>query len=581
MTTPASPMTTLSAVSNVLPTQPLAPAPVTASPIPPPQQQTVPQDNTPQAGGIIKGLYGKTLGRAMRGLGMVDTSYAVDPETGKTVPVQAKAQPGETARAILAAGLLGSHGIGPREGQLTFAQGLLSGLSGGMDASRELQMQKEAKARADAQQQFENELKTKQDKRADQDLQMRKTLDNAQIANLNVERLSRSWAFARTKELARRNDQLTTVQGLEAADKPYKDMFDELSVQPLAEATTPEEYQKLLQDDASDIHLHNAIPVITGHVLVTTKNPDGTTTVTPEPVGNIYRASDMKFTKSTLADLKANGVKETDPLYKEVENDVKNNASVNPSKVVAVYRHLDSLQNWAKNQSEIARNNAEATRARVGTRSEGVQAELASLKLGAFKEKQLGENLFSAIGDPDGINIGKKHISIPTTPTGAYDFTQLNPEEKSALRNYLWAAHQDASKQYVAAANAATKEGVDNPQNDPAAKDAYSTLSTLGSMYHDLTGMNISQNTSAATQAVENVKKLGLKDPVQIQHFMNTSNVPPEIQTQIWQGLGLEPPKEKTPEPLLSTRPSDVEARKKVSDAARKVSEIISNIPTY
>ena len=480
-------MSSLSA-PGMIPQQPVTPMPVQASPIPAPEEQTSPAGpDQPEATGILRGLYGRTLGKALRGLGVIDTSYTVDPQTGKTVATPVKSTPGETSKAILAAGLLGMRGIGPKEGQMTFAQGLLSGLSGGMDAQRQLQLEKDQKARLEAQQNFENELKARQASNQDKELQMRQTLDNAMVANYNADRMMKSYQLF----LAQENNQHNAAQALVNRDKPLLDMYSEANVQPIATGQTAEDFQKLLQDEKSDISMHKVVPVITGYEPVSSKDASGNTMVTWQPVGAIYPVS-TKFTPSMLGDLKAAGVSENDPLFKEVEQDVKNGSPVDPRKMIAVQKELGQRFDYAKASSEIAANNARIIQARASAAEAGIRARLADLQLQDAEGIRDGKTIFSGIGDPKGFELGegknKKHITIPTTPQGSYDFSQLTPKQKSDVRDYLNAVYGQAFEEYDKTYAAANKGQNPNPDKDPAVQQAAGQISTLTTMLNSLNG---------------------------------------------------------------------------------------------
>ena len=417
-----------------------------------------------------------------RGLGLTDTDYAIDPDTGKTVATPVKAAPGELSKAILSAGLLGMHGIGPQGGQQNFAQGLLAGLSGGMDASRQLQQDKENKARVQAQQQFENELRTKESARQDKDIQMRQTLTDAQIATFNVDRLAKSYELVRLKN----EDQMGASQTLVARDKPLVDMYSEANVQPISTGHTAADFQKLLEDDKNDIDLHKVVAVITGYEAH--RADDGT--ISYQPVGSIYPVA-TQFTPSFLADMRATGIKEDDPLYKEVSADVQNKTQVDPRRMIAVQNEMNKRFDYSKTSADIAYKNSETARSRVAEMHEGIEARLANLQLQDAESIRNGKDLFSIIGDPKGMDIGsgknKTHITIPTTPKGGYDFSKLTPKQKSDVRDYINAAYGQAYQDYDRIAQA-VKSGGHDPTKNPQVQKASDTLSSLNNMLNSLNG---------------------------------------------------------------------------------------------
>ena len=212
--TPYVPGITPPSVGLAQPGQPVPPGGVVAqSPAAPPAEH----------------LAGRAFGKILSGLSGSTNQYSIDPQTGQTVTTQVKTPPGQWARGILAAGLLGAQGIGPEHGQHTFAQGLLAGLGGGVKESTERQQQQDAQRREQAQQQYANQLKAQENTRQDKELNMHEQLNKVAIARENAELVNQQMTAAEHHK----NDQLQAAQfGLEA-DKSVRDAFDSLGTKPV------------------------------------------------------------------------------------------------------------------------------------------------------------------------------------------------------------------------------------------------------------------------------------------------------------------------------------------------------------
>ena len=425
---------------------------------------------------------GRLTGSLIRGLSGEHTEYTVDPNTGQTVPTTVKDKPGSVFKSILAYGLMGGQGIGPKEGEQNFAQGLLAGLGGGTREATEQKEKLDQERRAQAQQQYANQLKANEEQRQNKELSMKEQLNNAAIANYtattSMEKFNLMHAY--------QENQHGAVQAMQAKDEPILHLSESAGIKPIHENLSPTDYQKLLADNNSpegqQVRAHTVIPIVTGQNATT--NPDGSLSWTP--VISLYPVA-AKYTADTLSQLKDAGYKETDPLYKDVALKVKNGSPVEPRELLNVYKEIGQHFDYAKNRIEETKANAEMVRANAEASEAGVRSQILKLDLKDRQKAENGSRLFNYIGDDNGFTRGKEKVTIPVTKEGGYDFGQLNDEEKVSLRSYL-DAKQNASSIELDKLVQASKADPENPTIKKQIQDAGGVLSVLNNMDNSLNG---------------------------------------------------------------------------------------------
>lgn len=107
-------------------------------------------------------------------------SYQVDPQTGKTVQTPIQQKPGDIFRHIVAGAILG--GAAGAESKGGFGVGLMRG----GEATIQNDQQQDELRRKQAQDQFNNQNKARQEQREDQKFTTEQALNKAQIAHLNI-----------------------------------------------------------------------------------------------------------------------------------------------------------------------------------------------------------------------------------------------------------------------------------------------------------------------------------------------------------------------------------------------------------
>lgn len=460
---------------------------VPAAPITPP---ATPTEAQPQPADRDH-LMGRMVGKLMSGLQGQHTEYTIGPN-GETVPQTVKEKPGSVFKSIVAYGLLGGQGIGPKEGEQTFAQGLLAGLGGGMRTARTEQEKADQLRRQQAQQDFANRQKADEAQRQNKELEMKQKLNDAAIANYTGEKVMRDYQLM----MMHQENQLGGVKQLVARDAPMLQTFQAAGMKPIHEGLNAQEFQKLLADNTNDINAHKVIPIVTGYEPH--NNSDGS--ITWEPVGALYPPG-TKYTADTLSQLKDAGYKESDPLYKDVALKIKNGSSVDPREFLTTYREIGQHFDYAKNRSEIAKNDAIIAHERAETAEAGVRTQMAKLGLEQQQSAQLGKELFNHIGTDQGFTRpgSKDKIMIPATQDGGYDFTQLSDKEKTGLRDYMTAL-QDNAQTNLDKLITASKANPDDKDILSRITQESESLSVFNNMANSLNGTRKPVQLRPATQ---------------------------------------------------------------------------------
>jgi hypothetical protein len=373
----------------------------------------------------------------------VDTEYNIDPQTGKTVATQTPQKPGQFFRNILAAAATGAQGIGPNHGEQNFAQGLMAGLSGGVTAASDLTDKQNAEKRAQAQQDYQNQLKAQESQRQqndevrkDKELTLRQQLNKASVANMNSETHSREVTL---NKLMGENS-IQSAQFSEAADKWYVDSANELGIQPInGLVNVPFDKIQEYVSKANPGWSAESAGKVTGH---TTAVDPKTGEITVEKLWSVFPP--------------LNKVPPT--LLKEMEQD---GASDPKNPLHATYAELSGAKDGTYDFSRLM------TVAKQVKTYEGVQTaykktlmddeDLKAKKADeAWKSSEIGMNalkkrqLMAELGPVEDIESGKKlyvnllgEHKIPRKADQTLDFdaylNTLKPEDRASQRRQLYA----------------------------------------------------------------------------------------------------------------------------------------------
>ncbi len=381
-----------------------------------PAQPSGPANQTPddQKQGMFHKLFSKLSGQ--------DVQYDVDPSTGQMLAKPVREKPGELFRNILAAGLMGSEGIGPSHGEHTFAQGLLAGAGAGVKESRDMAEKQDAARRQQAQQNYENQLRANQEKREDQKMGMQEQLNKAAVARDNAETVAQQMiVFEHRKE----DTNQAADFGL-ASHASLRQGYENLGIQPVEgmshlDASTG---QKMLEDEA------NQGASAKYHIVITGKRSTFDKDGNPLGVENTYSAFPrMNKVPETLVDeMKQNGwdnpKSQNYGAYKQVADQQKNGKEVNYSDLSSVYVRL---KNWEKVHSEVLKQQESQARAFKDLAEANHSRIAASLEMYGLNDKK------QAV---DQQGVFEKHFDVGTGQLTHMedldtDKPGLKPEEKA------------------------------------------------------------------------------------------------------------------------------------------------------
>lgn len=357
----------------------------------PPQPQANPQH-----------FLGRTFGKVLSGLSGGHNEYSIDPTTGQTITTPVKESPGQTFRSILALGLMGGQGIGPKEGQMTFTQGLLAGLGGGVRESTDRKDFLDKQRRQQAQEQYANQLRAAQEERENKKLTMEEQLNQVAIADHNQNIAYRkqvmdeqAYNYAKQKgidaaEPLRQNSVLLTE-----ADKPKIDGYKELNVDPLATGLTLDEVNKYIQD----------------HPGATTKEMGfhTGTRMTMDPKTGAYKVEDLysvypamtKVPPSMLQQMKVDGADSPkSTLHAAYLSLIANkDGNIDVRKLLPIYRDMQNWENLQKSSLDRRVKEAEIFRDYQAGSAESVRMQLEKLGLKEKEDQLQAENLFRQFYD--------------------------------------------------------------------------------------------------------------------------------------------------------------------------------------
>jgi hypothetical protein len=160
---------------------PAAPPPAqTQTQQPNAQQQPAQQPNPAMVAQVQQIQHDSNIGKAVQFLMGKQYDYQVDPQTGKTTPVEIQQKPGDLFRHIVAASILGGA-VGAK--QNTGLKGFVSGGAGAMQEDQ----QRDQQRREQAQQQFKNQLTAQNEQREQQSFKTGEDLKKAQLAMYNLQ----------------------------------------------------------------------------------------------------------------------------------------------------------------------------------------------------------------------------------------------------------------------------------------------------------------------------------------------------------------------------------------------------------
>ena len=401
-----------------------------------------PAANAPQKGPSV---FSKLFNKISSG---TDTNYQIDPSTGKTVAVQTPQKPGTLFRNILAAGLLGSSGIGPQEGEHSFTQGLLAGVGGGARQAIDRNQQQDAQKRQQAQQDYANQLKAKQENREEAETNARLTLNKVQIANANLQQASLS-------QMAHEHldpSETSIAQSLVAANKNTVNDLTAAGVKTYKEGLTGDELHQMITPgsptyDAGAVSKYHGVP--TGTKIV--KGADGNNHEVPTyTLYDLGTTGTMQVPDTLLSRLKQSGEDKAGPggkpsaLYSELQSAYANKQPVDYRHIVAAQKEAgdtfnmnEVVQKQKLQNAEIARDQASAGAEGLRSQLERIQIAGAKLTLQDTQDAHLGQDLFTngyQVKDPDG---KPETLKIEPNDQGKYDFSRMSPDQKRAAISYV------------------------------------------------------------------------------------------------------------------------------------------------
>ena len=475
-----------------IPLQNQAQLPLAGQPVQPAAPPAAPTPDN-----VAKHTFGKAVGSIFSGLSGTQNNYTINPTTGATEVTTTKAPPGQWARGILAAGLLGDAGIGPEHGEKTFAQGLLSGLTGGARARQQLSAEDDAKRKAAAQEDYANRLKAAENERANKELDLRTTLNKAQIAHDNAETAVQNQILhehLKGEEGAASN---LLIEG----DKGKLQDYTDAGETPIQENLDGDQLQKLMQSEPGAVAKYRA--VATGQKVV--KDAEGVNHV--ETTYSLFEP--LTKVPQTLVDrMQKTGLDKSAPaMYRQMADAAKNGTTVDYRQIAAAQREVgkqigfqELLDKHREATAVINRDNSEAGAA-------AIRADKDKFELGNEKDAKHGEDLYNQRFNPT---------------TGAVDTKNLNDADRALLVKYLNAMNQFYGGELLKY----EKKDADGNYNmtDPA---AVGIANTQGNVQR---GLAVLQGKIAPTTPVAAAQSANEVGNLQNQVL---SSVPPELSSAV------------------------------------------------
>jgi len=566
---------------------PLAGSPVQGAPVPPPQAQTQAPDTSH--------VQGHVLGKLLNGLGGKHNEYAIDPASGKTVAVPVQEKPGQTFRSLLAYGLLGAQGIGEKEGDHTFAQGLLSGLGGGMKASTEGQEKLDNQRRQQAQIDYANKLKADENNRENKKLSLQEQLNHVQIANFNQEQAARaitmdaeSYRIAKEKGMDEASPLLHSAEVQIAADAPKVQGYKELGIDPIHGATnlTAAELHEYVKQHQGVVTESMGL-----HTDTRTTFDPKTGKATVEPLYSVYPPLN-KVPASLVEGLKAVGAGEKgnrlNPMYNQMLAANTSGATVDTGKIISAYRELTDYSKIQKDAMDVQVKRSEIRARDAETYVHSLEAQFQKFNLKNATEAKEGGDLLRDHYDPLDNNLKNAEALGVDSKTGQLlDFSKNNPttnkpwtpkeqaeaaRQRTLLGRVIDGFYFDKLDEYSKLSRVSKDSDGNIVSNEPQLNALFTELSGLSSSRNKLlggTGAPVVNSSGAfagldptlvpkAVQTTQFFKKLGENNPNTIKSQMDGQGVPENVQAAVFKALGLAPP---PPAPSLPPNRAEQVAR--------------------
>ena len=416
---------------------------------------------------VAKHTIGRAVGSIFGGLQPTQTSYSIDPATGKTISTTSKTPPGQWARGIVAAGLLGAGGIGPEHGEHTFAQGLLSGLTGGAQAMSAQRGEQDAKAKEQAQQDYANQLKAKE-------LSQKELMNNAAIANYTQDTLMKKYQIMKYAA----DDSEHGAQLAVATDVPILKIMQDANNAPIKTDLNAADFKKDLADNTNAINAHSVIPIVTGYQAV--KHTDGSTSY--EPIGNLY-SSTVTVGPELPKQILAAGYDKDSAIYKNALDSV--GKKIEPQRLVTYFNAINQGMNLQEQSQKIAADNAAIARDRATEAAEYERYRGLKMDNDQKQSYNSGQTLFNTAIKPD----------------GSLDLNSLNgktPAETAQNRKdmdmYLQAQYETGVKDYDTLSQAHQRDPEDKSIADNLTQQG-TAVSTYNSWLNSLRGTHDPKGT--------------------------------------------------------------------------------------
>jgi len=452
----------ISSPDQDLPSPGLPGHPVQPSVVSPQTPTSVPNQASGKLSGWGQKLYSKLAG--------YDVRHEVDPATGKMIDTPVQEKPGELFRNILAAGLMGSEGIGPSHGEHTFAQGLMAGAGAGIKESRDMAEKQDAARRQQAQQNYENQLRANKDKREGQELDQKKILNEAAVANYTVDSVAKKYALAKLMD----HDEVLALDNATEMDKTnlaIQQGSGNLPIEVDGKTTlSQEEYQKQVADQNSPVNTRHMVPIHVGHSNDEIPSTDPRYDKTLG--GHQYSHSSLiqlypptiPLNQGTIDVLIKEGYKSDEPVITDLKGRLAGGATtITPLEYTSLLKKLADETSVAaanlslvKSRAEIARDNASAAAESQRERDEKLSGDEKQIALNRDHDLSEGAGLLGAIGSDSGYvprdALGKEikgaaPISIKVVGPDTYDFSKLTDSQSQ----HLWSATENSVSAHQAA----------------------------------------------------------------------------------------------------------------------------------
>jgi hypothetical protein len=341
------------------------------------------------------------------------TTYQVDPQTGKTVAVERPQKPGELFRHILAGAILG--GAASTGGGGGLGEGAVRGAAAGLQDLRQQDQQKQAQAVKD----FEQKRQQQQDALKQKEFESEQKVRDAQIAHFNMETL-------RTNQIMQGED-FDQHEKVGNAGKVQLQPYLDAGLTPKYENVKEGELPALIQANPNAqnlLWLHTGTTVNIGQ----DGKPHYESTLTAiDPKGKV------PMTAAQLEEFKSVGM---DKVYPELK-DIKPGRELDAMQMLSLQHQYQKLYSAKQQQTkdaadinyknaEAAKNLAEASHFRQMAKQAGLEKKQAEIFSGALNELNKVGGDFNKL-DP------KSRLVIAESTTKS--FNALSQMYKDAITN--------------------------------------------------------------------------------------------------------------------------------------------------